>query len=79
MFKRQSNMAQPKNVFNDVEKWIQQRERKIRNMAKLRAILGVGEPFDLSWEKQFIDVTEYLKDLLNDAKSEIRQNQRSKA
>jgi hypothetical protein len=72
-------MAQPKNVFNDVEKWIQQRERKIRNMAKLRAILGVGEPFDLSWEKQFIDVTEYLKDLLNDAKSEIRQNQRSKA
>ena len=74
MFKRRSNMAQPKNVFNDVEKWIQQRERKIRNMAKLRAILGVGEPFDLSWEKQFINVTEYLKDLLNDAKSEIRQN-----
>jgi predicted metal-dependent hydrolase len=78
MFKRQSNMAQPKNVFNDVEKWIQQRERKIRNMAKLRAILGVGEPFELSWEKQFINVTEYLKDLLNDAKSEITQKQGSK-
>lgn len=72
------NKIEKDGVFKDVEKWIKEREEKIRNMAKLRQILETGEPFDLTWEKRFIDGTEYLKDLLNDAKTQIRQNERSK-
>lgn len=67
-----------KTAIQEIKVWIRHRQYRIESMAKLRSILGLGEPFDLSWEKRFIDGTEYLKDLLNDAKTQIRQNERPK-